>query len=274
GVTHAQSPGLTIDGHVAATFDDTADTAPASWALQPGSLSWASQGLSALISHQDLDYVGLLGGSGADDFVVTPLPGLSTKVKVEVDGGAQPQGAGDTLTYLGTGTITPASSTDRSSGKITQDGFGIIAYSGIEVPPESPVTPADGPDNGGSGDFLVQREGDDAVVYVNGRRARAVPLTSTAALPPVGLGGPATLTIEGKYGYPIPVGGLIFDGGGGINTVEVKDASDSADATWALTEALPEALTSDQTIERTIDRKDTVGGTNPTSIHLRHVLSA
>jgi Domain of unknown function (DUF4394)/Calx-beta domain len=65
------------------------------------------------------------GQGGADDFTVTP----SASATFNFDGGPPTTANGDTLTYLGAGTVNPAG---PGAGTITQTGFTPVTFNNVE----------------------------------------------------------------------------------------------------------------------------------------------
>jgi hypothetical protein len=175
--------------------------------------------------------VNALGGS--DHVTVNnpnPAPGLQ---RLTIDGGGPGTPPGDTLSYIGPGTVTPDGS--GSGGSITAPGYITIHYTNIQTF-DRIITAGSHAGDGVADTFRVVRNGSNVAVYVDTDPTPiySTPWTSLSPLHIQGSTDPDTLRVDASAGEPIPLGGLVFDAVGGGNTVLADYHTFTANSTWTV----------------------------------------
>jgi hypothetical protein len=174
-------------------------------------------GTFELLDFANKTNVTINGLGGADHSTVNnPSPAAGLR-QLTIDGGGPGTVPGDTLSYIGPGTVTP----DGSGGTITAPGSITIRYTNIATF-DRIITAGSRAGDGFDDTFRVVRDGANVDVFVDGGPT-PVYTTPWTSLSPLHLQGSADhdfLWVDATAGEPIPLGGLVFDAvgdGGGLN---------------------------------------------------------
>ncbi|MGZ0163483.1 MAG: hypothetical protein ACKVII_06185 [Planctomycetales bacterium] len=151
---------------------------------------------------------GVAGGSTGPDITIS---GVTNTAGITIDGAAD----SDTLVYDGSPTVTP---TGPGAGTLSSAGLADVVYSGFEtVDATGTLSFAIGATvdaNDGTGDtYNVSIQSGLLEVEVNGNVVLQQDVATIDQLVIDGSDDDDTLTVNYSNGSPIPVGGLIFNGG-------------------------------------------------------------
>jgi hypothetical protein len=127
--------------------------------------------------------------------------------------------------------LTP---TGPDSGTITAPQYSTVQYSSIENPP---MTVNTGPADGVPDVLVLSADGPDDRVTLNGVEVFRAPLASIAKLFLRGSTDNDTFIVDFSGGNPIPIDGLVVEGGGGTDKGTVDDHTNQGAANWVLSGA-------------------------------------